>query len=69
MILMTLIIQAGIIVHEWSHSKFNDDIGGTLDYESTEFGCVHWLPVHQIQWALKNAYSIQFFAVNDPCLG
>jgi len=57
--------KASFIIHEWSH--FNA-VGGTLDHESTVYGCRHWLPVHQRAWALKNAYSIQYFAENVPHL-
>lgn len=64
MILITLIIQASIIVHEWSHFKV---IGDTRDIDETVFGCLHNLPKNQGQ-ALKNAYSIQYFAENFPPL-
>ncbi len=65
MTMITLIVQASIIIHEWSHCNA---IGGTLDHESTVYGCQYWLPVLQRAWALKNAYSIQYFAENEPHL-
>ncbi len=64
MTLISLIIQASVIVHEWSHF---DAIGGTLDIDSTVFGCLHKLA--KIPGAaLKNAYSIQYFVENYPPL-
>lgn len=60
MTLITLTIQAGTIIHEWSHF---DAIGGTEDHsESAGF----WFAVLNPQKALNNAYSIQYFAENDP---
>jgi len=56
--------KAGIIVHEWSH--FNA-IGVTYDHDKTRRASrrlAEWNP----DLALENAYSIQYFAENDPPL-
>jgi hypothetical protein len=63
MTVITLIIQASVIVHEWSHF---DAIGATLDLDGTVSGCLHRLAKPEM--ALKNAYSIQYFAENFPPL-